>query len=193
VPLLLLAWPDAAQQKNLFEIGIPHGASLIVQHSWDGVVPGLRSFPKKDQPPVWPTFYGFRIMVALGFWFLFLGWVGAWLLRGGRLHRQSLMLWAFMLSAPLGWIATVLGWIVAEVGRQPWVVYGMLRTAQAVSPVPAGAVAWSFATFVVIYSGLLLTFFYFLAKIIGHGFDEAPAKHPEAMRGARIGEIVEED
>lgn len=191
-PLLLFAWPDQAAQTNHLELAVPHGGSLMLTHTWDEPVTGFDRLPRDQQPPVLPVFFGFRLMVGLGLWFMALGWVSLWLLRGDRLMRTPLVLKALALSTPLGLVATVAGWVVAEVGRQPWVVYGMLRTAKAVSPVAPGAVAGSLVVFVLVYGVLGASYVYFLGKVVRRGPAPPPKRYPEAMRGARVSEVVEE-
>ncbi|OCX62247.1 cytochrome D ubiquinol oxidase subunit I [Thioclava sp. SK-1] len=151
VPLLLFGIPDQANQKMDYAIGIPHLGSLILTHSWDGQIPALSDFPIADQPPVWIVFWSFRVMVALGFAMLGLGiWALFARLRGALfdapwLHRAAVMM------GPAGFIAVLAGWITTEVGRQPWTVYGHLRTAESHSPLEFSAVATSLTAFVLVY------------------------------------------
>jgi cytochrome d ubiquinol oxidase subunit I len=138
VPLVLFAIPDEAARENRFEIAIPSGASLILTHRVDGVVPGLNEFEGKH-PPVAPVFYAFRVMVGTGVLMILVGLAGAWLLwRRGELPKPLLRVLVGMTFA--GWVATLAGWYVTEIGRQPWLVTGVLSTADAVGPV--GATAW---------------------------------------------------
>lgn len=189
LPFVIFALPDQEAQKNRLSIEIPYAGSLILTHSIHDEVKGFDELPRDQQPPVVPVFFSFRIMVALGFWFLLLGWGGVALLRGARIERHNVYLRALAWSTPLGFVATICGWIVAESGRQPWVVYGMMRTADAISPVPAGAVAGSLATFVLVYGLLFGTYAYFVGRLVRSGPD-LPARHPEAMRGARAAEVI---
>ncbi|HEY1075815.1 MAG TPA: cytochrome ubiquinol oxidase subunit I [Fontimonas sp.] len=189
-PLVAIAWPDQAAQTNRYVIEIPKLASLILQHDPDAVIKGLNEVPRADQPPVAPVFFAFRVMVGLGFVFLLLGAVGIVLWWRGRLDDQRLYLQALRLSFPLGFIATIAGWLVAEIGRQPWVVHGLIRTADAVSPVGAGAVATSLALFVIVYGVLLATYIVFCTKLARRGPTPLPAHHVEAMRGARPAEVI---
>ncbi len=173
----LLAWPDKAAQDNAWSIEIPYALSLIATHSLDGQVTGLRDFAPADQPPALPLlFYSFRIMVAIGFWFVFLMAWGVWAWRKGhlspeRVATQRALMTAWMLSIPLGYAAVECGWVVREVGRQPWIIYGLLRTAQGVSPLPAGTVASSLVAYTVVYILLLLTFVIFARRILFQGPD----------------------
>jgi cytochrome d ubiquinol oxidase subunit I len=163
VPLLLFAWPDEAARENRFEIGIPNGASLILKHHADGVVPGLNDFVAVDgtpqHPPVGPVFWSFRIMVGTGVAMLALSWAGAWTLRRrGAGDMPGLMLWAFAAMAFSGWIATLAGWYTTEIGRQPWLVQGVLTTKQAVADVPAPMVLGTLIGYLVVYAGLILAY-----------------------------------
>jgi cytochrome d ubiquinol oxidase subunit I len=132
---VLLAWPDVANRRNLFAVTLPAPfGSLIDSDSLTAGEVGLDSIPRTDWPPVVIPFLAFRVMVGCGIVMLFLAWVGSWLALDDRLETRRWLLWAIFLSFPLGFIATLTGWFTAEVGRQPWVVYGILRTAQAATP-----------------------------------------------------------
>src|SRR6204780_2339557 len=132
---VLLAWPDVAQRRNVFAITLPAPfGSLIDSDSLDAAEVGLDSIPQGDWPPVLIPFFAFRIMVGCGVLMLALAWAGTYLSRKRRLERNRLMLWATFFSFPLPFIATLTGWFTAEGGRQPWVVYGVLRTADAMTP-----------------------------------------------------------
>ena len=161
VPLLLFAIPDEETRSNRFELGIPAGASLILKHDPDGVVPGLNDFVAEDgtalHPPVAPVFYAFRIMVGVGLAMLALSWWAGWLLwRRGTINRPV----AFLLvpMAFSGWVATLSGWYVTEIGRQPWLVSGVLKTADAVSAVPAASVGITLAAYLIVYAGLTVAY-----------------------------------
>jgi cytochrome d ubiquinol oxidase subunit I len=132
---VLLAWPDVANRRNLFAIKLPAPVgSLIDSDSLTAGEVGLESIPPEDWPPVLIPFFAFRIMVGCGVAMLLLAWAGSWLALDDRLGTRRWLLWAIFLSFPLGFIATLTGWFTAEVGRQPWAVYGMLRTAEAATP-----------------------------------------------------------
>ncbi|MGQ0698499.1 MAG: cytochrome ubiquinol oxidase subunit I [Panacagrimonas sp.] len=190
-PLVLFAVPDQAAQDNRFEIAIPKIASLILTHSLDGEVRGLKEVAPDEQPPVLPVFFGFRVMVALGVLFLMLGAWGSWRWIGGRLETDRWLLRAFMVSTPLGFVATLAGWIVAETGRQPWLVHGLIRTREGVSDIPVAAVATSLTVFVVVYSLLLTAYLYYVFVLVRTG-PSVPTVHPEAMRGARPSELTQD-
>ena len=156
IPLVLFAWPDEAAKQNRFEIAIPNGASLILRHHADGVVPGLDQF-EGEHPPVLPLFWGFRIMVGIGMAMLALSWTASYFL----LRRATLPKPVAMLLVPMalsGWVATLAGWYTTEIGRQPWLVTGLLKTADALGPVPGAHVAGTLATYLLLYAALLLAY-----------------------------------
>ena len=156
VPLVLFAWPDEEARENRWEISIPNGASLILKHSADGVVPGLNDFIG-EHPPVAPVFWSFRIMVGMGLLMLALSWVGAlYLWRRGTLPKP--LFYGFAGMAFSGWIATLAGWYTTEIGRQPWLVTGVLRTEEAVGPVAASHVGLTLTIYVVLYVVLMVVY-----------------------------------
>lgn len=171
VPLVLFALPDEATRSNKFEIAVPNGASLILKHEADGVVPGLNDF-KGAHPPVAPVFWGFRIMVGIGVLMLLVSWTGAWLIR--RRGVDGLPRWyAYALVAMTfsGWVATLAGWYVTEIGRQPWLVTGILRTGEAAGPVGATMIAGSLTLYLAVYAVLLAAYIavlYRLARLGSH-------------------------
>ncbi|GAC1630869.1 MAG: cytochrome ubiquinol oxidase subunit I [Nevskia sp.] len=192
VPLTLFAIPDQAAQTNRYAVTVPNLGSLILTHSLHGEIKGLNEVPPDQQPPVLPVFFGFRLMVGLGLLFLALGATGLILMWRSRLEQSAWYLRLLVLCTPLGFVATLSGWVVAETGRQPWVVYGVLRTIDAVSPIPASSVAGSLAVFFLVYGLLLGSYVYFVIRLVQKG-PALPAKHPEAIRGARAGEILPAD
>ncbi len=169
VPLLLFAIPDQTEEKNHLEIGIPGLASLILTHSWDGELQGLKSVPASERPNVPMVFYSFRIMVGLGMLMIAVALWGLWLRRGQRLYSNRPFLWLSSFMAPTGIIAILAGWYVVEIGRQPWIVYGLVRTMDVVSPLPAERVALSLSLFVITYSLLFGVWLYFFHKLIKKG------------------------
>jgi cytochrome d ubiquinol oxidase subunit I len=169
MPLLLFAFPDAAAETNHYEIGIPKLGSFILTHDWSGVVPGLKDVPPRDRPPVWPVFFSFRIMVTIGFAMLALGAWSLWLRWRGAFYENRWFLRATMLMTPSGFGAVLFGWFTAEIGRQPFVVYGQLRTADAVSPVTAEAVGASLVALMVVYAAIFTAGSYYLAKLLRRG------------------------
>lgn len=184
-PLVLFAWPDEKAEKNLYEISIPNGASLMITHSLDGTFPGLKDFPANDRPPVLGPFFGFRIMVGVGVLMILFGWVGAWLLWRRRLFETRWYLWPASLAWPLGFIAILSGWVVTEQGRQPWVAYGILRTADAISPVAGGAVAFTLALFVLVYGIVFSMGIYYINRLIVTGPGGAAIAPPTEERPTR--------
>ena len=162
VPLTLFAIPNGKEENNTFAIEVPLLGSLILTHDLDGEVKGLKDFPPDQRPPVAIPFFAFRIMVGCAVLMLGLVLLGGWLRWRGRLYDTPLFLQLAQFAAPLGFVAVIAGWCVTEVGRQPWTVYGLLRTAQSVSPSLTGRdVAISLAGYMLVYlliypSGLLL-------------------------------------
>jgi cytochrome d ubiquinol oxidase subunit I len=179
--LVLFAIPNEQEERNDFEISIPNGASWILTHTADGLFPGLKQFPPDDRPPVTPVFFAFRIMVGMGVLMLIVGWVGAWLWAHGRLFTTSWYLKITKHAWPLGFIAILAGWYTTEIGRQPWVAYGILRTADAASPVPASAVMTTLILFVLVYTCVFGTGIYYINRLINHGPKGESAKAPEAL------------
>jgi cytochrome d ubiquinol oxidase subunit I len=179
VPLLLFAIPDEATRSNRFEVGIPSGASLILRHSAAGEVPGLNQF-RGEHPPVAPVFYAFRVMVGTGMLMIGFGLLGAWFLwRRGTLPK--VMMWGLVGMTFSGWLATLAGWYVTEIGRQPWLVTGVLTTAQAAGPVPAAAIGTTLAMYLVLYAMLLVAYVMTIYRLAARG-RMAAAPEP-AMKG----------
>lgn len=178
VPLILFALPDPKAETNHYELAIPKLGSLILTHDWDGVVKGLKSFPPEDRPnPIIP-FFAFRIMVGIGLVMIALGVTGAVLWLTGRLYASRWFLNAMLWASPLGFLAVLAGWFVAEVGRQPFTVYGVLRTADSVSPLPGGSVLTSIILFVLAYGVVFGAGLYYMARLVARG-PEAPPPAPE--------------
>ncbi|NGN42561.1 cytochrome ubiquinol oxidase subunit I [Mesorhizobium sp. CGMCC 1.15528] len=156
VPLVLFAIPDEAAKENKYEITIPNGASLILRHSADGVVPGLNDYVG-NHPPVLPVFWGFRIMVGTGLAMLAVSWAASWyLLRRRALPRPLAYLMVPMTLS--GWLATLAGWYTTEIGRQPWLVTGILRTEDALGAVPGSHVAFTLAIYLALYAVLIVVY-----------------------------------
>ena len=149
VPLLLFALPDEKEQKNYFEIGLPKMGSMILTHSFDGELRGIKSFGE-DHPPVTPLFFSFRIMVGMAVLMLMLAWYGAWKVWC-RATLSPLFLKACVAMTFSGWIATLAGWYTTEIGRQPWLVTGVLRTADAVTTLPPANILSSLLLYLLIY------------------------------------------
>ena len=160
-PLVLFAIPDMANERNSFEVSIPRLGALILTHDLNGTVPGLKDFPRADRPNASIVFWSFRIMVGLGMSMVCLGGAALAMRWRGRLYSSKWLLRAAVLMGPSGFVALLAGWVTTEVGRQPFTVYGVLRTADSLSPVAAGTVAASLAAFAAVYflvfgSGLVL-------------------------------------
>jgi cytochrome d ubiquinol oxidase subunit I len=173
-PLILFALPDPKAETNHYELAIPALGSLILTHEWDGEIRGLKSFPPEDRPnPIIP-FFAFRIMVGIGLIMIAVGVIGSILWLRGRLYTSRWFLSVLVWVSPLGFLAVLAGWFVAEVGRQPWTVYGVLRTADAVSPVPGGSVLASLILFVLVYGIVFGAGLYYIAKLVQRGPDETP-------------------
>ena len=151
VPLLLFGVPDMQQERTKYALGIPHVGSLILTHSWAGQIPGLKDFPPDQRPNSLIVFWSFRVMVGLGVLMILLGAWSLWLRRRGRIWSRRPFLRFALWMGPAGLVAILAGWTTTEVGRQPWVVYGVLRTADAVSPHGAGSLALTLGLFVVAY------------------------------------------
>jgi cytochrome d ubiquinol oxidase subunit I len=172
----LLAWPDPEREKNKWEISIPYVLSILSTRSLNGKVKGLRDFPKEDRPPIVVPFYAFRVMVAAGFLlFLIMVWtLWDWRkgnLTTGRIHSRRALLYSWIAGIPISYIAMETGWLVREVGRQPWIIYRMMRTSEAATPLPPAAVATSFSVYVFVYVFLLFCIFFFARHLIRKGPD----------------------
>ncbi len=181
----IFAWPDAASESNLYSIAIPHGSSLVLTHQWDGLFPGLKDVPPQDRPPLPNVFFGFRIMLAVGIYMIAAAWCGAWLLWRGKLFETRWFLKIVANTWWVGFVAVLAGWIVTESGRQPWIVQGILRTADAVSPVPGGSVAVTLALFILVY-GVVFSFgIYFINRLLARGIQDTklPEGPPQLASG----------
>ena len=164
----MLVIPDERNERNLVEMfTIPKFLSFLTQGDWDAEVKGLKSWPLEDRPPVTLVFASFRIMVGLGFLFVLLTVIG-WFKRN-KLESSPLYLRIMLYSIPLPYIAALLGWIVTEVGRQPWIVYQVLRTNQAASPIEGSQVAISLAAFIIVYTLLGFVAFFLMARHAKNG------------------------
>jgi cytochrome d ubiquinol oxidase subunit I len=174
-PWKLLAWPDPEKQGNDWTfLEIPDGLSLLITRSFTGQVKGLRDFPRDNQPPILLPFYSFRIMIGIGFamFGLMLWTLWVWYKKGltaELLPQQKRLLYAWIAFAPLGYLAVEMGWITREVGRQPWIIFGLLRTGDGASVLPASAVASSLGIYCVLYTILFLAFTIFAWRILKRG------------------------
>jgi cytochrome bd ubiquinol oxidase subunit I len=184
-PLTLFAIPDEAAETNRYALDVPLAGSLILTHSASGVVRGLKAWPAEERPPVAAPFFSFRIMVGIGFVMLALVLWALWLRARRRLYRSPAFLLALELAAPLGFFAVLAGWVTTEVGRQPWTVYGLMRTADSVSPsLTGGDVAFSLAGYAVVYLVIFPVGVYQMARLVRGGL-AAPQEGAAAMASSR--------
>jgi cytochrome d ubiquinol oxidase subunit I len=182
VPAVLFAIPDQATQSNRYEIAIPKLASFYLTHDWNGEVKGIKEFGDQH-PPVGPVFWAFRIMVGVGLLMLAVSWFASYELKfKTTLSKRTAMVLVAMTFA--GWVALISGWYVTEIGRQPWLVHGVLTTAQAASQVPAGNIALSLAMYLTLYVALLSAYvsvvFYLAKKAVDGGHE--PSTDLKGMR-----------
>jgi cytochrome d ubiquinol oxidase subunit I len=183
MPLLLFAWPDEDAENNRFELGIPALGSVIITHDADGVVRGLKDWKREDRPPVAIPFFSFRLMVGVGLAMLALVIYGGWVWRRGRLADARGFHLLCELASPLGFVAVIAGWVTTEVGRQPWVVYGLLRTKDAVTPSLSGSdVLMSLGVYVIAYIVIFGAGGYFMWRFLRAGPTDKRAA-PQRRRG----------
>ena len=176
-PLLLFAWPDEQERRNRFAVGIPRGASLILAHDPDAQVKGLNEFVGRH-PPVKPLFFAFRLMVGVGVLMLLSSWAGVFVYRRRRWVAERLprpLLWVLAAMTFSGWLATLAGWYVTEIGRQPFIVFGLLRTADVASKVPSGMIASTLAMYVALYIALIVAYISVIKYMAEKPVDEAPS------------------
>lgn len=185
-PLYLIGWVDEDNQQVDFGIAIPGMLSYLIGMDTGTKVTGLNSFKPEDRPPVNIVFQTYHLMVAIGFTLIAISLLGVFFWWRGTLFKQKWLMWIFVFSVLLPQIANQIGWITAEVGRQPWIVYGLLRTSEGLSKaVEAGQVWFSLILFTIIYAGLFILFIYLLNEKIQHGpedVDSIPSEigHPKA-------------
>lgn len=179
-PLVLMAIPDETARANRYAIEIPRAASLVLRHDPEAVVQGLNDF-EPDIPPVVPVFFAFRVMVGVGLLMVAVAWAGVWAMRKGRMPSRR-MLWTMAAMSISGWVATIAGWLVTEIGRQPWLVTGLLRTADAAGDVPAHYLGASFAGYLFVYTVMLLAYLVVLVHLAGRGAQSGAAAIPRVPR-----------
>ena len=176
-PLVLFALPDAALERNDYEVAVPRLGGLILKHEWDGELMPLTAVPPEERPPVAPVFWSFRVMVGIGVLMLALSLVSLWALRRGTLFTSRFLLDGWRLLSPAGFIALLAGWYVVEIGRQPYVVYGLLRTSDAVSPnIVAAAVLTSLIVYALAYAVIFGAGIWYLRKLMQVGPVRQPPK-----------------
>ena len=186
VPASLFAIPDPQAETNRYEIAIPGLGSLYLTHEWNGEVKGLKDWPKQDRPPVAIVYFAFRAMVGIGVLMLLVVVTGGWQMAQRRLYESAGFLRLAQWTMPLGFLAVIAGWTVTEVGRQPWVVYGLLRTEHAVSPsLRTSDVALSLAAYVVAYLVIFGGGFVLLRRMVRRGPPSAQAAEGQEERQAR--------
>ncbi|MBX6328293.1 MAG: cytochrome ubiquinol oxidase subunit I [Pseudolabrys sp.] len=180
----VFAWPDQNAERNALEISIPRGASLILTHDPNGLFPGLTSVPPSDRPPVAIVFFAFRIMLAAGLFMIAAALYGAFLWWRGALFETRWYLRVMAHCWWIGFVAVIAGWVTTESGRQPWIVQGLLRTADASSPVAGGSVALTLALFVIAYAVVFSFGIYYINRLIGQGPADAATKTVAPLGGA---------
>jgi cytochrome d ubiquinol oxidase subunit I len=187
-PLLLFGIPDMEAAETRYKVEVPKLGSIILTHSLDGRVPGLKDFPREDWPNATIVFFSFRVMVGIGFLMLGLGMWSLYLRWRGRLYDTPLFKRAALLMGPSGFVAVLAGWVTTEVGRQPFTVYGLLRTSESHSPVDAPAVATSLLVFIVVYFIVFGIGTYYILRAMGHtpGTGEEGPERGEPMRAAGV-------
>ena len=183
-PLILFGWPDEASETTRWAVEIPYFGSLILTHSFSGTVRGLKEWAPADRPPVAIVFWAFRIMVGIGLLMLGIVVLGNWLRWRGRLYDRRWFLLTCEWSLPIGFIAVIAGWVVTETGRQPWVVYRLMRTADAVTPsLSGGEVMASLALYVAVYLLVFPASLYYLGRLVRAGPSEEDEKVEQPIEG----------
>lgn len=181
VPFVVFAVPNEEQERNDLEIAIPHAGSMVLTHSWDGEIQSLKDVPASERPPVKPVFYAFRVMLAVGTLMLLLSLSSLLQWWRGRLYESRVLLtgWRWMTLA--GFVAMLSGWYVTEIGRQPYVIYGLMRTADAVSPIlAAAAVMTSLIVYMVVYAIVFGAGVWYLTRLVKKGpLPHEPPQHTE--------------
>jgi len=187
-PLVLFGWPDQENEVTRWAIEIPKLSSLILTHEFDGVVRGLKEWPAADRPPVAPVFWSFRIMVGIGVLMIATGIVGLVLYIKKRLFDTRWFQYWCMAMTPSGFVAVLAGWFVTEIGRQPFIIQNVMRTAEAASPVAGASVAISLAAFVIVYGFVFGAGSYYILKLIGKGPE--PSEEVYGSHGVKTPPLV---
>jgi len=178
VPLILFGWPDMQAETTRYKIEIPRGGSLLLTHSWDGTFAALKEFPKADRPNSTVVFWTFRVMVGLGFLMIGLALWGLWLRWRGEIYENKLFLRFALLMGPSGLAAILSGWLTTEIGRQPWVIYGVMRTVDAASRHDATQLSISLTIFVAVYLLVFGMGTLYGLRVIAKGPFEHESKYP---------------
>ncbi|WP_299999804.1 cytochrome ubiquinol oxidase subunit I [uncultured Cedecea sp.] len=193
-PLLLFGWPDMEQERTRYAVGIPALGSLILTHSLDKQVPALKSFAKEDRPPAAIVFWSFRIMAGLGMLMMLLGIISLWLRYQGRMYTSRRFLRFTLWMGPSGLIAILAGWVTTEVGRQPWVIYHLMRTKDAVSAHSDLQMTLSLTVFFIVYTSVFGVGYSYMVRLIKKG--PLPSNHfspePESSQSQTITPVKEE-
>jgi cytochrome d ubiquinol oxidase subunit I len=182
----IFAWPDEQAGHNWFELSIPKGASLILTHRINGLFPGLNSVPASERPPVKVVFFAFRIMLGIGFFMIAAALLGAFLWWRGTLFETRWYLRVMAHCWWLGFVAVITGWVVTESGRQPWIVYNVMRTADATSPIPGATIAGTLALFVLAYGVVFWFGIYYINRLIVQGPSGPAAQETGQFTGSPI-------
>lgn len=185
MPWVLFAWPNEAEERNDYQITIPYVGSLILTHTLDGTIKGLKAFPEEDRPPVVIPFFAFRIMIGLWGVMLLTVVYGAVQWRRGRLFAEGRYLRFVAMTWPIGFVAVLAGWFTTEVGRQPWVATGILRTVDAISPVVGGAIFTTLVLFVIVYGIVFSAGIYYINRLLAKGPQTARGHEDEAATAMR--------
>jgi cytochrome d ubiquinol oxidase subunit I len=190
-PLLLFAVPNSQTRRNDFEIGIPKMASLILTHELDGEVKGMNDYLGAHPPPL-PLFFAFRIMVGVGMLMLASSWLGWWLYRRAMWQPAAMpraMLWLLTGMTFSGWVATVAGWYVTEIGRQPFVVYGLLRTVDVASNVPSSMIGLTLVLYLLLYAALIVAYLTVIKYMAEKPDDLGPVEVPGRFTRPAAGRV----
>jgi len=185
-PLVLFAIPNEERKRNDYSVELPYGASLILRHDPRAEIKGIDAF-EPDRPPVAPLFFAFRAMVGIGVLMLLVSWYGAWRTRRAQ-QAPPWLLWVLAAFTFSGWAATLCGWLVTEIGRQPWLVTGVLRTAQAVGDISPAQLGASLTGYILTYAALFTAYMVVLTHLAGKGAEPDPPADVISMPVARAAE-----
>jgi cytochrome d ubiquinol oxidase subunit I len=166
-PLTLIGWPNEKEGRTDYAIQVPKLGSLILAHDSEAEIKGLNEFPNAH-PPVAPVFWSFRVMVGMGGLMLIVSWWSAWAMRAARTEFPRAVLYALAAMTFSGWVSTLAGWFVTEIGRQPFIVYGLLRTADVVADHPPGMVLSTLVAYLAVYAFLLASYVFVLMYMASH-------------------------
>jgi cytochrome d ubiquinol oxidase subunit I len=193
-PLILFAWPDEKNETNRYEVSVPLLGSAIITHSLDGEIRGLKAVPRDQRPPVAPVFFAFRVMVGIGLLMLLTTVWSAIQWKRGRLFQSKTLLRLWMLMSPAGFIAVLAGWYTTEIGRQPYVIYGLMRTNEAASAIGASSVVTSIVAFGTVYLFVFIAGSYYLLKLLRKGPQppDEDLRHPEDKTPSRPMSVPED-